>query len=459
MLALIAVVALAPGLALRPSVKLVRPLKRGGMGEVWIAHHDTLRVDVVVKFLSQHLADDDDSVARFLREASAAARVKSPYVVQMLDQGTVEGMPFIVMELLEGEDLAERLRREERLPLADVKLVVEQVGRALAAAHARGIVHRDIKPANIFLCRQETGPQLVKVLDFGVAKMALPGADGDQPTVSGTVIGTPSFMSPEQLVGAKTVDKRTDLWALGAVAYRMLFGRPPFKGSTVGAVAVSVHSSDPPAPSALDPALPPALDAWFERAFKRGPEERFATADEMIESFADVCKDVPSERMRAPRSSPSSTSSVDPESDRMTPTVGTPEIAQNATLTDGTRSVKESAPQKRMGWVPIVGIGAVAGVAAVLIARPDFMRGPPTAGTGAPVAPPTGTSTATVTATTTTTPTATPTETPTATETASSPAAPIRPRPRPVPVASAKPSAAPSATASAPPPKRDVDIR
>src|SRR5215472_10180297 len=149
---------LSAGASIGPSVRLVRPLKAGGMGEVWIAEHAGLQTEVVVKFLSTHLVGDSDSEARFSREAAAAARVKSPHVVHMLDHGVFETRPYIVMELLEGEDLAERLHRDGKLALRTTVTILSQVGRALARAHERGVIHRDIKPANIFLC-EHGGPE------------------------------------------------------------------------------------------------------------------------------------------------------------------------------------------------------------------------------------------------------------------------------------------------------------
>jgi serine/threonine-protein kinase len=252
------------------------------MGEVWIARHRTLDVDVVIKFMAPHLADDASSRARFGREAMAAARVKSPHVVQVLDAGvSTDGRPYIVMEMLEGEDLRERLQRVGTLALPDVVTIVTQVGGALARAHERDIVHRDIKPGNVFLCEGQGAEPYAKVLDFGIARLPA-RAVGDSSTETGTVVGTPAYMSPEQLVGIRTLDRRADLWALAALAYRALTGAPPFAGETVGAVAMAISSTRPVAPSSLDPSVPAALDAWCERAFARAIDDRFSSADEMV---------------------------------------------------------------------------------------------------------------------------------------------------------------------------------
>ncbi len=273
------VVDLAAGTFVTPSVRLVRRLRRGGMGEVWIADHLSLRTQVVVKFLGQD-ADNPATIARFQREAAAAAQVKSPHVVQTLDFGVAPGgMPFIVMELLEGQDLAQTLKGRT-LSLAEVAHVVEGVSLALAKAHERGIVHRDIKPANIFLCDAGGGLPFVKVVDFGIAK----GIDDHNPvTTTGDVVGTPAYMSPEQLQGERDVDHRTDLWSLGVVAYRAAVGSLPFQGENVAAVAVAVLSAPLPRPSANQPGLPTGFDAWFARACSRDRRYRFGSAREMAE--------------------------------------------------------------------------------------------------------------------------------------------------------------------------------
>jgi serine/threonine-protein kinase len=284
------VVELNAGLRLRPELHLVEPFSSGGMGDVWLARHDGLHVDVLVKFLAPWLSSNEESQQRFLREAAAAARVKSPHVVQVLDQGTIDGMPFMVMELLEGEELGARLRREGRLPLSTVRTIVEHVGRALEAAHARAIIHRDIKPGNIFCCSQGSGPEIFKVLDFGLAKFSL-DADAEHLTESGAVMGTPAYMSPEQLVGAKELDARTDLWSLAVVAYRALTGQAPWNASTAGAIALAMNAAPPEPPTSIDPSLPEAVDAWFERALARNIDERFASATAMREAFDEVCQD------------------------------------------------------------------------------------------------------------------------------------------------------------------------
>jgi serine/threonine-protein kinase len=273
----------APGLNVTPSVRLVRPFGAGGMGAVWIAEHLTLHTQVVVKFMSSELAKDPASIARFSREAAAAAAVKSPHVVQMFDHGIMEGgAPFIVMELLEGEDLGQRVTRLGALPVADVDKIVTQACKALGRAHAAGIVHRDIKPDNIFLCHQDDGDIFVKILDFGIAKKANGSEMGH--TRTGALMGTPYYMSPEQALGLKNIDLRTDLWSLGVVAYECLTGVRPFEGETVGALSLAIVHGPMPVPSRVA-SVPGGIDEWFARACCREVAGRFASAKELADAF------------------------------------------------------------------------------------------------------------------------------------------------------------------------------
>jgi serine/threonine-protein kinase len=269
------------------SIRLSRKLGEGGMGCVWVAHHATLHADVVVKFLASDLGSSAEAAARFAKEAATIARVRSPHIVQVLDHGTTpDGRPFIVMELLEGEDLGARLFREKKLSLNETARTVAQVAAGLGRAHELGIVHRDIKPANIFLCSVGSAEPFVKVLDFGVAKGAVEATELE--TASGTMVGTPAYMSPEQLIASRDVDHRSDLWALAAVAFRALVGSPPFRGESIGALALEIHAGQLPSVCARDPSLPASLDGWFERAFQRDPAARFQSASEMASALLAI---------------------------------------------------------------------------------------------------------------------------------------------------------------------------
>ena len=274
------------GMMVTPSVKLVRPLGEGGMGAVWVADHAALRTQVVVKFIASELKDSKEAHDRFSREAAAAAQVKSPHVVQTFDHGISEqGVPYIVMELLEGRDLGQFLDEHTKVSTDLAVEIVAQLSRALDKAHAKGIVHRDIKPGNIFLCDHGKGDIFVKLLDFGIAK-GVEGIQVDSNTKTGAMIGSPFYMSPEQILGSKTIDHRSDLWSVGVVAYEALTGKKPFDAETMGGLAIRIHSEPLPLPSAARPELGPAVDAWFVRACARNVEERFRSAKEMAEALA-----------------------------------------------------------------------------------------------------------------------------------------------------------------------------
>jgi serine/threonine protein kinase len=277
------VVDLKEGQLVTPTLRLNKLLGQGGMGSVWLAEHLALQTQVAVKFLSPEMASSPDAIERFKREATAAAQIRSPHVVQTLDHGiTTNGVPFIVLELLEGEELGARMEREPRLPLGLVAQVVSQACKALSKAHSLSIVHRDIKPENIYLVDVD-GEPFVKVLDFGIAKRT----DGASLKMTSTnaMIGTPYYMSPEQAFSSKDVDGRTDLWALAVVAYYALVGDVPFQGETVGAICIAIDRATYTPVTRLRPELPATLDDWFARAFARKIDKRFASAREMADAF------------------------------------------------------------------------------------------------------------------------------------------------------------------------------
>ena len=271
-------VRIEPGRMIGESLRLSRLLGRGAMGSVWVAEHTGLRSQVAVKFRAQAMLDDPVSLMRFQQEATAAAEIRSPHVVRVFDHGTTEdGVPYIVMELLEGESLDQRIRRQGGLELSEAASVVRQVSRALAKAHERGIFHRDIKPANIFLATDDE--LFVKVVDFGVAKFS--GPEALEMTAQGNMVGTPAYMSPEQLFHGRSVDHRGDLWSLGVVAYQVITGTRPFDGLTLGELCVAIKRGTFVPASTLRRGVSSELDAWFDKAFARDIAERFQTAREL----------------------------------------------------------------------------------------------------------------------------------------------------------------------------------
>jgi eukaryotic-like serine/threonine-protein kinase len=278
---------LAPGLLVGGRYRLDRMMASGSMGSVWAGWHTRLDVPVAVKFMDPRLADRPAARDRFEREAKAAAHLRSPHVVQVLDYGVEDDRPFIVMELLEGEDLHTRLHGTGRLSLAVASRVLNQCCKALRLAADAGIVHRDLKPSNIFITKSGED-EVVKILDFGVAKALIPGSMGGGVTQTGVLIGSPHFMSPEQVRGGKHVDHRSDLWSMGIILFHLLTGRNPFGGEQLGNVLLRICTAPVPKPSELVPDLPPSVDDFFVRALERDPELRFQSAREMAARFQAI---------------------------------------------------------------------------------------------------------------------------------------------------------------------------
>jgi tRNA A-37 threonylcarbamoyl transferase component Bud32 len=265
-------------------------LGEGGMGKVYAARHKHLGRPAAIKVLLPQYSSHPEVTTRFFHEAKAAAAAKNPGIVEIYDFGyrDQDRSAYIVMELLEGEDLETRLRRLGRIPLAQALLFTGQIASALAAAHASGIVHRDLKPANVFIVSdpQVIGGERVKILDFGIAKVSAAGPDGDggddggdsKRTRAGAVMGTPTYMAPEQCRGAANVDARTDLYAVGCILFEMLCGRPPFVGRS-SIELMSAHLRDqPPAPSSIEPSIGREIDALILSLLAKDPDARFQRA-------------------------------------------------------------------------------------------------------------------------------------------------------------------------------------
>ena len=272
-----------PGLTLCGTFRLLHLIGKGAMGSVWSAHHLVLDAPCAIKFLSKDGWQLEDARTRFLQEARTAARVDHPHVVRVLDYRVTEDRePFLVMELLRGETLEERIQNAGPLRIDEVARIVEQTAVALAASHGQGIVHRDVKADNIFLT---AGPAIaVKLLDFGVAESVTPG---EQTSAKTLPFGTPYYMSPERLC-QQAGDERVDLWALAITAYYSLTGVFPFEGKTLGSLCLSIARGEFLPIRALRPDLPPALDAWFARALAVDPDTRFFSVDELRETFCAI---------------------------------------------------------------------------------------------------------------------------------------------------------------------------
>lgn len=285
----------AAGTVLGGKYQLISEIGRGGMGSVWRAEHLAWEAPVAVKIMNRDITARPEAVARFEREVRLAAGLRSPHVVQVLDHGLDEATrtPFIVMELLEGESLARRLKRLGQLSPAETFNIFSQLVRALTRAHAAGIVHRDLKPDNVFLVINDE-ESLTKVLDFGVAKWTAPDVSESGLTRPGSVVGTPYYMSPEQIQGSRDIDHRADLWALAAIACECLTGRRPFEAPDFAQLAVMLLGNQGrPLPSSLGH-VPPGFDAWFVRATEQDIARRFQSAREMAQTLAPVCDVAPS---------------------------------------------------------------------------------------------------------------------------------------------------------------------
>jgi serine/threonine-protein kinase len=262
-----------PGDMLAGKWRVERVLGIGGMGVVVAARHVQLDQRVAVKFLLPAARKDPEVMTRFAREAKAAAKLAGPHVARVLDVGTLdEGSPYMVMEYLEGTDLARVIRERGALPVREAVDHVVDACDALAEAHALGIVHRDVKPANMFLARQPDGTNLVKVIDFGISKLA--DADGGI-TRTTAVIGSPLYMSPEQLAATRTADARSDVWSLGVTLYELLTGAPPFRGETIAQLVASALHREPPPPSTVRPEIPRELDLAVMKCLRKDAGKRY----------------------------------------------------------------------------------------------------------------------------------------------------------------------------------------
>jgi eukaryotic-like serine/threonine-protein kinase len=268
---------------------VVKKLGEGGMGQVYLAEHVKMGRRSAIKVLSPTMMHDPEAVARFNREAANASRISHPNVCAIYDFGeTPDGLIYLAMEFIEGEPLTDRLEQDHVLPPAQAVGIGLQVADALQAAHDLGIVHRDLKPDNIMLTRGRDGSDVVKVVDFGIAK-AVGGHDTQKVTKTGLVVGTPEFMSPEQLAG-DPLDGRSDLYALGLVLFKMLTGKLPFEGSTVQDTMVKRLTDEPTTLADARPDLrfPPGLQATLDAALTRNPIDRYQSAAKFAHDLAAV---------------------------------------------------------------------------------------------------------------------------------------------------------------------------
>jgi serine/threonine protein kinase len=325
--------------------RLVRPIAAGGMGTVWEAHDVLLDRPVALKSMAEALASDAEFVERFRREARAAGRLTHPNLARVYDYGDDGGTPFLVMELIDGETLHDRIAREGPLPVADAVRIARSIAAGLEAAHRAGIVHRDVKPANVMLDR--TGG--VKITDFGIASAA-----SSTRLTHGSGLGTATYASPEQVRGER-VTAASDVYSLGVVTYEMLTGRPPFDGSSPVAIALAHAEQEPLPVRAAAPAVPAGVAAAVERALAKDPRDRPVSA----EAFAG-------ELGQAMGTHPPRTERLAPATVPLPPAVPAPPPA-----------VREPRPARRPStwpWVAVLATLALL-VGAVLVARSELGGG------------------------------------------------------------------------------------
>ena len=341
------------GLVLSGRFRLIEELGRGAMGTVWRAEDLELEAPAAVKLIDAQYVQAPEALARFRREAKAAAAIRSTHVVQILEYGVENGAPYIAMELLRGETLAKRLEQVGVLSPSMTFKILTHVGRALSLAHENGIVHRDLKPDNIFLVR-EMDEDVGKVLDFGIArKLGSLGETGGFRTQSGALLGTPYYMSPEHIMG-QSVDHRSDIWSFGVIAFQCLTGKLPFEHESLGGLFHAICVVPPPVPSEVG-AVPQGFDAWFALATARDPNQRFQTVNEAVSELRPICRNA---------SIP-----VAASAERRQET-GTPNLAfdQTAPPVPGTTSAS-SPPSKKLAWQVGAAIAVLMILGAVLYAR------------------------------------------------------------------------------------------
>jgi eukaryotic-like serine/threonine-protein kinase len=369
----------------------------GGMGAVFLAYHEQLRRRVAIKFLLNEAKENPDAYARFEREAHAAAALQSENVTRVIDLGALpDGTPYIVMEYLEGQDLSARLASVGRLPIEEAVAHVLEVCDALSEAHALGIVHRDLKPANLFLAQRANGSTRVKVLDFGISKMGASGI-GKQMSLTGTgaVMGSPLYMSPEQLRGSGKVDERTDIWALGVVLYEFLAGRPPFQAEAFPEQCALILTAPAPPLREHRPDVPPALEAIVMRCLAKDVNVRFSNVGELTAALlgmgaqADLSA---SARLGLPLQPPTVRNAVVAPMDltlQVPPQVPAPvQYGTSTSMPVSRAEVPMKSSRLSLGLGIVLGIGVLSGLAGTFLLtrsrQASENAGPPAAAASAP---------------------------------------------------------------------------
>ncbi len=369
-----------PGSIFAGKYRVEKVLGQGGMGLVLAARHLGLDEPVAIKVLLPAMMQVAGMVERFTREARASAKIKNDHVVRVTDVDALpSGVPFMVMERLDGIDLSDHCKSVGPLPIADAVRYLLETCSAIGEAHAMGIIHRDLKPANLFLARRRDGATSIKVLDFGISK-AMQSLGEHTVTVAGTVLGSPSYMSPEQIAAVRDLDGRTDLWSLGVILYQLVTGRVPFPAETLTQLCALVLQTEPRRPGELRPDLPPGLEAVILRCLEKDRARRFGSASELAAALLPFAGQTP---MRI-GSMPSIETTMPLTFSPAAQSVSSPGMSQSAPITSSV--TLQGSRQKSSAWIVVlvaaVGLLALGGAGAFwLMGRPQ----PITASSASPV--------------------------------------------------------------------------
>lgn len=372
------------GQVLAGKYRVDRVLGAGGMGIVVAAMHLQLDQMVALKFIRREALGNAEVVSRFEREARAAVRLKSEHVARIIDVGRLDsGSPYIVMEYLEGQDLSSLIQQQRSLPAAVAADFVIQACDAISEAHGLGIVHRDLKPGNLFLANTSHGQQAIKVLDFGISKSQA-GGDANM-TRTQAVMGSPGYMSPEQMRSTKAVDGRSDVWSLGVILYELVAGRPPFDGDTFTALCVKISMDPHPPLPAFPMALPAGFEAVVNRALEKDPARRFQSAVELAQALAPFAN--PPARERALRlANASGGALLAMAAGAGAATAGGPYAVPLATTTLGSAAAQSVGTSKRRSLALIIGsvtLSAVVMIGGTVALVKSSESDAPNAGAGA----------------------------------------------------------------------------